>query len=399
MNAARRASDQPALAFAGSPAKSRLHTSLSVPTMNALPVLRAAALLLLICDPAGAADPVFSGPQPGERITPFKVMALSGPDAGSEREPVRSGGGDRTALVFVHTIERSLVPLLRVIDEYGALHTNRFHTELVFLAPDRLQGEQRVKAASASLKLQSRVGLSLDGPEGPGNYGLNRDCLMTVVLARDNVVTTNFALVQPGIADAPRVLAALAQLAGDTNPPTPAELTARQTARSGGRRDGGGGTRGDGMRTGSGPEMSRDYAMDLNSEAGLREAVRSLAAEVQALRAEVAALKAGRNPPPDRAPGAGANPNAVPGQAAPGAPPTDPQLLALLRTYVRTTNDVATVDRVLAEVRAHVRGRPDLERQAIDGWVRVLHYGDRYGTAYSRKAGRELVDELRRGTK
>ena len=56
-------------------------------------------------------------------------------------------------------------------------------------------------------------------PEGPGNYGLNKDCLMTIVTAKDNTVVANFALVQPGIADAPKVLAALAKPAA-TEPPT-----------------------------------------------------------------------------------------------------------------------------------------------------------------------------------
>ncbi len=77
-----------------------------------------------------------------------------------------------------------------------------------------------MKNASGSLKLQSRVGLSLDGAEGPGNYGLNKQCLMTIVVAKDNVVTANFALTQPGIADAPKVLEALAKVSGDATPPT-----------------------------------------------------------------------------------------------------------------------------------------------------------------------------------
>jgi hypothetical protein len=138
------------------------------------------------------------------------------------------------ALVFVHGIERSLVPLLRVVDEYGAMRTNLLQTELIFLSPDRLAGEQRVKAAAGSLKLQSKVGLSVDGVEGPGNYGLNKECLMTIVVARSNRVTANFALVQPGIADAPKVLEALAKVCGDTNPPTATQLSERQMARGAG---------------------------------------------------------------------------------------------------------------------------------------------------------------------
>ena len=72
------------------------------------------------------------------------------------------------------------------------------------------------------------MSLSPDGAEGPGNYGLNKDCLMTIVTLKDGKVVANFALVQPGIADAPKVLAALAKTCGDENPPTLEALTAKQ---------------------------------------------------------------------------------------------------------------------------------------------------------------------------
>src|SRR5262245_13338930 len=142
-----------------------------------------------------AAEPAYSGPQKGEKTTPFTVVELTGRRAGTERYPIAENLGKATVLVFVHGIERSLVPLLRVVDQYGAERKEQLKTEIVFLSPDRLQGEQRVKAAAGSLRLQARVGLSVDGAEGPGNYGLNKECLMTIVAAKDNVVTANFALV------------------------------------------------------------------------------------------------------------------------------------------------------------------------------------------------------------
>jgi hypothetical protein len=291
------------------------------------------ALALLGATALAAADPVFSGPQPGEKITPFKVIALHGPGAGSDRDPITLHQGTPTAIVFLHGIERSLVPLLRTIDSYGASNSSRLRTEIVFLQPDRITGEQRVKAASGSLRLQSPVGLSLDGSEGPGNYGLNKDCLMTVIGARDNRVVTNFALVQPGIADAPRIIAALAQLCGDTNPPSAQALLA---ASQGGRMD----------------RMIRTPA-------------------------------SGTNATPAKDP-------------FPGAVPTDPILQGLLRSFIRPTNDDATVDTVLAEVKKHIGTDPALRQQAIDGWTRVLHFGDRYGTAYSRKLGTEFLQSLQK---
>jgi hypothetical protein len=220
-----------------------------------------------------------------------------------------------------------LVPLLRSIDTYGASNVARLRTELVFLHADRLAGEPRIKAAAGSLRLRSPVGLSLDGAEGPGNYGLNKDCLMTVLGVRSNVVVTNFALVQPGIADAPRIIAALAALCGDTNPPSAEVLLAAANA---GR---------------MAPDRNRTNA------------------------------PAGKDP-------------------FPGAVPTDDRLQGLLRRFIRPTNDNATADAILAEVKEYIAKEPELRKQAADGWTRVLHFGDRYGTEYSRKIGTEFLKSL-----
>jgi hypothetical protein len=272
-----------------------------------------------------AADAVFSGPQPGEKTTPFKVRAIGGAEDGKERDPISENVGAPTALVFIHQLERSLVPLLRVVEQYGVERRDRIKTEIVFLAADRLAGEERMRAAAGSLKLAARVGLSLDGAEGPGNYGLNKDCLMTIVTAKDNQVVANFALVQPGIADAPNVIAALAKTCGDDRPPTAEALAAKQ------------------------PGMARGRAAMTEK----------------------------------------------PKEDFPGAVPSDAKLVGLLRQFIRPTNDDATVDRVLAEVKAHIKDNADLTKQAADGWTRVLHFGDRYGTPYARKVGQEFLDQIK----
>lgn len=286
-----------------------------------------------------AADRVYSGPQPGEKTTPFTVLEPASSGEVRERVPITEHAGAPTAIVFIHGVERSLVPLLRVIDQYGAERKDRLKTELVFLFPDRLAGEQRLKAVNGSLKLQGRVSLSPEGTEGPGNYGLNKECLMTILAAKDNRVMANFALVQPGIVDAPKIIEALARVCGDTNAPTVAQLTERGESRGGAGRERGG-------------KMAADGAKPRTSDQ-TREKF-------------------------------------------PGAVPTDPKLNSLLRQFIRPTNDVITVDLKLKEVEAHIQGHADLTQQAIDGWTRVLHFGDRYGTEYSRKVGSEFLARLKR---
>src|SRR5262249_24612095 len=56
----------------------------------------------------------------------------------------------------------------------------------------------------------------------------------------------------------------------------------------------------------------------------------------------------------------------------------------------------ATVDQLLVEISSHIKGNADLTRQAIDGWTRILHFGDRYGTAYARKVGSEFLERIKK---
>ena len=64
------------------------------------------------------------------------------------------------------------------------------------------------------------IGISVDGAEGPGAYGLNRNVTLTVLAGKGGTVTANYALVQPSVqADAPKILAEVAELVGGEVPP------------------------------------------------------------------------------------------------------------------------------------------------------------------------------------
>ena len=286
-----------------------------------------------------AQDKVYSGPQPGEKVTPFVAVDVTGSSAGKEREVLAGRDATATAVVFVHGIERSIVPLLTVVDEYGHAKRDSLTTEFVFLSDDRAASEKRLPLVAQSLRMRCAMSLSVDGPEGPGNYGLNKDCLMTIVVTKDRQVTANFALVQPGIADAPAVIKAIASAAGDAEPPNPEVLRERRL-----KAIGGGSGRGDARR--------------------------------------MEARLAPSGPQSDR------NPD------LPGAAPTDAKLVAMLRSFIQKANDDATVDRIIREVEAYVKDDPDLVRQAIGGWTRVLHL--KYGTEYARTAGQHLVERLKK---
>lgn len=166
-----------------------------------------------------ADEPVFSGPQPGEKLTPFKVLGHSGPNAGKEVQLLADSKGGPTLLIFVHELTRPGRQLLLPLEAYsGQLAKDGFATHFIWLTADKTKTEEFLTRAKASLNFKAPISISLDGLEGPGSYGLNRKVSLTILVAKDNKVVANFAIVQPNETDAPKILAAMAKLVGKQPP-------------------------------------------------------------------------------------------------------------------------------------------------------------------------------------
>jgi hypothetical protein len=246
-------------------------------------------------------------------------------------------------------------------------------TVIVVLPKDPVAMRDRLPAIVKSLNLKVKFAISSDGPDGPGAYAINSKAMMTILTIRDGKVEGNLALAQPGVADAKNVIGLMAKLSGDEKPPTPDELNARNAGPAAGR-----------------PAAQRPAANpapavaepDLSTPEAMKKVIGDLVKEVAALKAELAALKAGGNAQPAAQPKPPAGP-------LPGAAPTDPGVLGLLRAFIQPSNTNADVDRVAADIDLYTRGKADLIKQAHDGWVRILHL--KYGTEYAQKIGAEMV--------
>jgi hypothetical protein len=192
--------------------------------------LRTFALVLAglsLAIPALADDEAkeFSGPQKGEAVTSFNVRGVLGDKAGEEYDLVKLAKGQPLVLMFVHEVNRPSVGLARVVMTYAAsLKEKGLHSGLIFLSADATETEEWTKRASGALPQGVLIGISTDGIEGPGAYGLNRKVTVTVLVAKEDKVTTNFALIQPSVAaDSPKIIEAIAAAAG-VDPPTKEEL-------------------------------------------------------------------------------------------------------------------------------------------------------------------------------
>ena len=69
---------------------------------------------------------------------------------------------------------------------------------------DKAKAEEYLTRARQSLNFIAPVGISVDGGEGPGAYGLNRNVELTILIANQNQVTANFAIVQPSVTGGPQ---------------------------------------------------------------------------------------------------------------------------------------------------------------------------------------------------
>lgn len=331
---------------------------------------------ILVLNTATSLQQLTSGPQPGEKAPAFNILLTDGSPVLREVEQKTSGA---TTVVFLTAVERSAMPLVRVVNWYGAERKAAMDTVIVVLPKDPVAMRDRLPAIVKSLNLKVKFAISSDGPDGPGAYAINSKAMMTLLTIKDGKVEGNLALAQPGVADAKAVIALMAKLSGDTKPPTPEELNDRNSGAPG-------------ATPAVKPAAQRPAAQptpatvvpepDLSTPEAMKKVISDLVKEVAALKAELAALKTQGTAQPGTQPKPPAGP-------LPGAAPTDPGVLGLLRAFIQPSNTNADVDRVAGDIDLYTRGKVDLIKQAHDGWVRILHL--KYGTEYAQKIGAEMV--------
>ena len=171
-------------------------------------------------------EPVFSGPQAGERMPPFKVKGAFGKWDGKSFDPVADAGDNPIVLFFVHARTRPAFGLTRSIMRYAATREkDGLRSAIVFLSEDPTETDQWLKRIKQYFPPSVPVGVSVDGQEGPGAYGLNRNVTVTALVGKEGKVTANFALVQPSLqADGPKIAKQIVDVLGGGKVPTVAQL-------------------------------------------------------------------------------------------------------------------------------------------------------------------------------
>jgi hypothetical protein len=161
---------------------------------------------------------IFSGPQPGEKITPFKVLRVKD-DQPKELEIVKETEGT-TLICFVHKLsgDDRILYGLPLVDFYAS-RQKELTSHFVLLSDDRAKMLKMLRGWSrGSLFKTSLVSLSVDGAEGPGDYGLNRNVAMTVLVAKGDKVVNNLTLEDPNARDLQTIMVAVAIALGKPKP-------------------------------------------------------------------------------------------------------------------------------------------------------------------------------------
>ena len=173
-----------------------------------------------------ATEPLFSGPQVGEEITPFEARLVFGENEGKEVNALEGIMTDPILLVFVHQVTRPSIGLTRLLMNFGNTKKDEgLKRSLIFLSNDPTETEAWLRRARHALPKGISPMISVDGVEGPGAYGLNRKITLTILVADQGIVVGNFPLIQPSIqVDAPKIGKAIEKSLGRDHVPTLAEM-------------------------------------------------------------------------------------------------------------------------------------------------------------------------------
>lgn len=196
---------------------------------NRFPSIAFAAVLLAAAGSAARADEqqkIFSGPQKGEKLPPLKVKGVYDREAGKQLDYVKLAGGKPTVLIFLHKRTRPAAAVIRAVMRFcaGTKQPDNLFAAAVMLTDDATKTENWLKIPNVRKAVGGggknvHVGISPDGQEGPGAYGLNRNVTLTILVASKGKVTANFALVQPGAqADVLKVVKQIVAITGDKMP-------------------------------------------------------------------------------------------------------------------------------------------------------------------------------------
>jgi hypothetical protein len=178
-------------------------------------------------------QPIFSGPQPPERLPSFTALGITGELAGKEFDAVALADGKPQILVFQDDSGvgvRGIFQFSRLLSHIAGKSKTGLHASTIFLGDDPAALTTFTSRFAERLGENLVPGISRDGRDGPGAYGLNRNVAMTILIAKEGKVTHNFAFPQSMLYPDPYVLGAIAEVIGESRETVQQWLSELQSA-------------------------------------------------------------------------------------------------------------------------------------------------------------------------
>lgn len=160
---------------------------------------------------------IFSGPQLGEKLPPLMAKGINGETKGKMYDVIAKADGQLLVLFLQDESGlglRGLLGISRLLAQTAEQSKQKMHISAVFLGDTPNTVENQASKLVPHIPNGVSLGISQDGREGPGSYGLNRNVAQTVIIAKDGKVLHNFAFTQSMLQPDPYVLGAVGEAIG-----------------------------------------------------------------------------------------------------------------------------------------------------------------------------------------
>ena len=160
---------------------------------------------------------IFSGPQPGEQLPLLKAKGINGETKDKTFDVIAKADGQLLVLFLQDETGlglRGLLGISRLLAQTAEKSKQKMHISAVFLGDTPDTVENQVSRLVPHIPSGVLLGISQEGREGPGSYGLNRNVAQTVIIAKGGKVLHNFAFTQPMLRPDPHVLGAVGEAIG-----------------------------------------------------------------------------------------------------------------------------------------------------------------------------------------
>jgi len=151
------------------------------------------------------------------------MEVATGEQAGQTVDPLKPLKDKPVVVIFVNDLTRPGFGLLKLLDKYARVRQPEgLEALIVWTTDDAPAAVRRARLYDEQYDIKSTAGVAKDGKAGPGEYGLNDEAAMTVLLLdKEHKVVMNVARRAPDRQDFDGIRKSIDKLLGPSPVPFP----------------------------------------------------------------------------------------------------------------------------------------------------------------------------------